>query len=143
MGFLIRALIAALGLWLATRWVSGITVDDAGTLVLAGLLLGLVNAIVRPIAILITIPITIVTLGFFLLVINAAMLALVAALLPGLHIAGFGAALLGALLTLGLDDLSRTSLYTGISINAFTAMLGMPIACFLLSKFRGRGWSHE
>jgi len=56
MGFLIRALIAALGLWLATRWVSGITVDDAGTLVLAGLLLGLVNAIVRPIAILITIP---------------------------------------------------------------------------------------
>ena len=75
MGFLIRALIAALGLWLATRWVSGITVDDAGTLVLAGLLLGVVNAIVRPIAILITFPITIVTLGFFLLVINAAMLA--------------------------------------------------------------------
>jgi putative membrane protein len=98
MGFLIRALIAALGLWLATRWVSGITVDDAGTLVLAGLLLGVVNAIVRPIAIVLTFPITIVTLGFFLLVINAAMLALVAALLPGLHIAGFGAALLGALI---------------------------------------------
>jgi putative membrane protein len=98
MGFLIRALIAALGLWLATRWVSGITVDDAGTLVLAGLLLGVVNAIVRPIAIVLTFPITIVTLGFFLLVINAGMLALVAAFLPGLHIAGFGAALLGALI---------------------------------------------
>ncbi|HSY07407.1 MAG TPA: phage holin family protein [Steroidobacteraceae bacterium] len=98
MGFLIRALIAALGLWLATRWVSGIRVDDAGTLVLAGLLLGVVNAIVRPIAIVLTFPITLVTLGLFLLVINAAMLALVAALLPGMRIAGFGAALLGALI---------------------------------------------
>ena len=98
MGFLIRALIAALGLWLATRWVAGITVDDAGTLILAGFLLGVMNAIVRPIAIVLTFPITIVTLGFFLLVINAAMLALVAAFLPGLHIAGFGAALLGALI---------------------------------------------
>jgi putative membrane protein len=98
MGFLIRALIAAVGLWLATSWVSGITVDDVRTLVLAGLLLGVVNAIVRPIAIVLTFPITIVTLGFFLLVINAAMLALVAELLPGLHIAGFRAALLGALI---------------------------------------------
>jgi putative membrane protein len=98
MGFLIRALIAALGLWLATLLVSGITVDDARTLILAGLLLGIVNAIVRPIAIVLTFPITIVTLGLFLLVINAAMLALVAWLLSGLHIASFGAALLGALI---------------------------------------------
>jgi putative membrane protein len=98
MGFLIRALIAALGLWLATLLVSGITVDDARTLILAGLLLGIVNAIVRPIAIVLTFPITIVTLGLFLLVINAAMLALVARLLSGLHIASFGAALLGALI---------------------------------------------
>jgi putative membrane protein len=57
-----------------------------------------VNAIVRPIAVVLTFPITIVTLGLFLLVINAAMLALVAALLPGLHVAGFRAALLGALI---------------------------------------------
>jgi putative membrane protein len=98
MGFLIRALIAAVGLWLATRWVAGITVDDGGTLLLAGLLLGLVNAIVRPIAVVLTFPITILTLGIFLLVINAAMLGLVAALLPGLHIASFGAALLGAII---------------------------------------------
>jgi putative membrane protein len=98
MGFLIRALIAAFGLWLATRLVAGITVDDVRTLLLAGLLLGIVNAIVRPIAIVLTFPITIVTLGVFLLVINAAMLALVAALLPGLHIASFGAALFGALI---------------------------------------------
>jgi putative membrane protein len=87
-GFIFRALIAALGLWLATLWVSGIRIDDATTLVLAGVLLGVVNAIVRPIAVVLTFPITIVTLGFFLLVVNTAMVALVAALLPGFHIPG-------------------------------------------------------
>ncbi len=96
-GFVLRAVIAAFGLWLASRWVQGVSIDDAQTLLLAGLLLGVVNAIVRPIAVLLTFPITLVTLGFFLLVINAAMLALVAWLLPGFHIAGFGAALLSAI----------------------------------------------
>jgi putative membrane protein len=97
-GFVIRAFIAAIGLWVATRWVSGITADDLGTLLLAGLLLGIVNAIVRPIAVILTFPITIITLGLFLLVINAAMLGLVAWLLPGLHVDGFRAALLGSLI---------------------------------------------
>jgi putative membrane protein len=97
-GFVIRALIAAIGLWLATRWVSGITADDVGTLLLAGLLLGIVNAIVRPIAVILTFPITIITLGLFLLVINAAMLGLVAWLLPGLHVDGFRAAFLGSII---------------------------------------------
>lgn len=87
-GFVLRALISAIGLWIATRWVSGIRIDDALTLVLAGGLLGIMNAIVRPIAIVLTLPITIVTLGFFLLVVNAGMVALVAALLPGFHIDG-------------------------------------------------------
>jgi putative membrane protein len=87
-GFILRALITALGLWVATRLVSGIRIDDAGTLILAGLLLGVVNAIVRPIAIILTLPITIMTLGFFLLVINTAMVGLVAAILPGFHIFG-------------------------------------------------------
>jgi putative membrane protein len=87
-GFILRALITAVGLWVATRWVTGIRIDDPGTLVLAGLLLGVVNAIVRPIAIVLTFPITIVTLGFFLLVVNTAMVALVAAMLPGFHITG-------------------------------------------------------
>jgi putative membrane protein len=91
-GFVLRALISALGLWIATRWLSGIRIDDATTLVLAGLLLGIVNAIVRPIIILLTLPITILTLGFFLLVVNAGMVAFVAWLLPGFTISGFGAA---------------------------------------------------
>jgi putative membrane protein len=98
-GFLLRALITAIGLWIATRWVSGIQIDDAGTLILAGALLGVMNAIVRPIAILLTLPITILTLGLFLLVVNAGMVALVASLLPGFHIPGgfwsaFGTALI-------------------------------------------------
>ena len=98
-GFILRAVISALGLWIATRWVSGIRIDDAGTLILAGLLLGVVNAIVRPIVILLTLPITIVTLGFFLLVVNAGMVGLVAWLLPGFHInGGFWPALLTALI---------------------------------------------
>lgn len=96
-GFVLRAVIAAFGLWLASTWIDGVQVDSAGTLLLAGLLLGVVNAIVRPVAIVLTFPITIVTLGLFLLVVNAGMLALVAWTLPGFDIASFGAALLAAL----------------------------------------------
>jgi len=97
-GFIFRAVIAALGLWLATRWVNGIFIDTPGTLVLGGLLLGVVNAVVRPIAIILTLPFTILTIGFFLLVINAGMLWLVAAMLPGFHVNGFWAAFLAALI---------------------------------------------
>ena len=92
MGFLVRALIVAMGLWLATSWVPGVNIDTPSTLILAGVLLGVVNSIVRPIAIILTLPMTILTLGLFLLVINAGMVALVAWILPGLHVASFGAA---------------------------------------------------
>jgi putative membrane protein len=67
-------------------------------LLLAGILLGVVNSIIRPIAIVLTLPMTIVTLGLFLLVINAGMVALVAWMLPGMHVAGFGSAFWTALL---------------------------------------------
>jgi len=96
-GFIFRAVIAALGLWLATRWVSGIYIDSPGTLILAGVLLGLVNAVVRPIAVILTFPFTIVTLGLFLLVVNGAMLGIVALVLPGFHINGFWTAVLASL----------------------------------------------
>jgi putative membrane protein len=98
LGFLFRAVIVALGLWLATRWVPGVTIDSPSTLILAGILLGVVNSIVRPIAILLTLPMTILTLGLFLLVINGAMVALVAWMLKGMHVASFGAAFLTALI---------------------------------------------
>jgi putative membrane protein len=98
LAFLVRAVIVALGLWLATIWVHGISIDTPATLILAGALLGIVNSVVRPIAILLTLPMAIVTLGFFLLVINAGMVALVAWMLPGMHVAGFWAAFWTALL---------------------------------------------
>jgi putative membrane protein len=97
-GFVFRAVIAALGLWVATRWVEGIRIDDATTLVLAGALLGVVNAFVRPVMIVLTFPITLATLGLFLLVVNAAMLGLVALLLPGFTIAGFWSAFFAAII---------------------------------------------
>lgn len=97
-GFLLRALITAIGLWLATVWVAGVHINNATTLILAGVLLGVVNAVVRPIAFILTLPITILTLGLFLLVLNAAMVALVAAMLPGFQLANFRAALLTALI---------------------------------------------
>lgn len=96
-GFLIRLAISAFGLWLADRLLAGIGIDDTGTLIVAALLYGIVNAVVRPLAILFTLPITVLTLGLFLLVVNAAMFGLVAALLDGFHVAGFGAALLGSI----------------------------------------------
>jgi putative membrane protein len=97
-GFLFRAVIAALGLWLATRWVNGIYIDTPATLILAGVLLGVVNAVVRPIAVILTFPFTILTIGLFLLVVNAAMLGLVALVLPGFHMNGFWTAFLAALI---------------------------------------------
>ena len=93
-GFLLRAVITAIGLWIASVWVPGVHIDTLGTLILAGILLGVVNAIVRPIAFILTLPITILTLGLFLLVLNAAMVAFVAWMLPGFHIPNFAAALL-------------------------------------------------
>ncbi len=98
LGFLIRAALVALGLWLATRWVSGVYIDSPSTLVLAGLLLGIVNSVIRPIAIVLTLPMTILTLGLFLLVINAGMVGLVAWMLPGMHLAGFWPAFWAAVL---------------------------------------------
>ena len=97
-GFILRAVIAAFGLWMATLWIDGVRIDTPTTLLLAAALLGVVNAFVRPIAIVLTFPITIVTLGLFLLVVNAGMVALVAWMLPGFHLAGFGSALLTAVL---------------------------------------------
>lgn len=96
-GFLVRLLIAALGLWLAQALVPGVEIHGAGTLFVAALLLGFVNAVVRPILVFLTFPITIVTLGLFLWVINALMLELVAHLLAGFTLHGFGSAMLGAL----------------------------------------------
>ena len=98
-GFILRGLVAALGLWASTEiFKGGIVIDTPWTLIFAGLLLGVVNAIVRPIAVVLALPALLLTVGLFLLVINAAMLGLVAAMLPGFKIAGFWTAVGGALI---------------------------------------------
>lgn len=96
-GFIVRLLIVALGLWLASELVPGIEVRGVGTLLGAALLLGIVNAVVRPVLIILTLPATILTLGLFLLVINAALLGFVAWLFDNFTVSGFWAALFGSI----------------------------------------------
>lgn len=86
--------LSAAGLGLADYLLDGVRFDHFSTLFWAALCLGLANTFVRPVLVLLTLPITVLSLGFFLLVINAAILGLVAALLPGFHIDGFWSALL-------------------------------------------------
>jgi putative membrane protein len=97
--FIIRALFAALGLWLAARFVPGVHVRDAATVVFAALLLGFVNAFIRPVVIVLTLPLTLVTLGLFILVVNALMILLVAGFLPGFEVHGLLAGVLAAIVT--------------------------------------------
>ncbi len=96
-GFVLRLLISSLGLWIAAALVSGMEIRGVAPLLAAAFLLGLVNALVRPIVVLLTFPFTIVTLGLFLLVVNAAMLAFVAAMLEGFVLRGFWPALFGSI----------------------------------------------
>ncbi len=91
-------LIAMLGLFLASKLIPGVSIHGTGTFILAAILLGIVNAVVRPIAFILTLPLTIVTLGLFLLIVNAAMFGLVAALLDNFSVSGFWAALFGAII---------------------------------------------
>jgi putative membrane protein len=98
MSFLVHLVVTAVLLTLVARIVRDIHVDGAGAALLAALVLGVVNAIVRPLMILLTLPLTIVTLGLFLLVVNALMLQLVAAVVPGFRVRGFAPAFWGALL---------------------------------------------
>lgn len=96
--FLFRALIAAAGLWLAEAWLEGISFDSGTWLLASAIVLGVINGFVRPLVVILTLPITIITLGFFVLILNGAMLALAAWLLPGFHVTDFWAAFWGALI---------------------------------------------
>jgi putative membrane protein len=97
-GILIRTLISMLGLFLASRLIPGVSIEGTGNFILAAFLLGLVNAIVRPLVFVMTLPLTIVTLGLFIFVLNAAMFGLVAAMLDSFQVAGFWSAFFGAII---------------------------------------------
>jgi len=95
---LVRVLLTALLLVLIANFVPGIRINGAGPAIVGALVLALVNTFVRPFLILLTLPLTIVTLGLFLFVINAVMLMLTARLVRGFIVESFGSALLGSLL---------------------------------------------
>ena len=98
MGFIVRVVGYTLALVLAAHVVPGIRLDSLMSALGSGLLLGLVNAIVRPILVVVTFPITLLTLGLFLLVLNAFCLWLVSVFVAGFYVAGFWPAFWGALL---------------------------------------------
>lgn len=81
--------VTSLSLWVASYVFKGIQFADTSSLIISALLLGLANAIIRPLLVIITLPLTLLTLGFFLLVINALMLLLVSSLVRGFKISGF------------------------------------------------------
>jgi putative membrane protein len=95
--FLLHWVITSLSLWAASYVFDGIKFTNTGALVIAALLLGFANAIVRPVLIFLTLPLTLVTLGFFLLVINALMIMLVSALVRGFTVSGFWTAFFAAI----------------------------------------------
>lgn len=97
-GFFIRLLITALGLWVADQLLPGIVITGTGSLIVSALLLGLVNAVIRPIILILTLPLTILTLGLFVLIVNGISLGIAAWLVPGFHIAGIWSATLGAII---------------------------------------------
>ena len=97
-GIVLRTLIIMLGLYLASALIPGVHIVGTGSMIIAALLLCMVNAIIRPIAFVLTLPITVVTLGLFLLVLNAAMFGLVAAMLDGFVVDGFWSAIFGAII---------------------------------------------
>jgi putative membrane protein len=96
-GFLFRLLITALGLWLAAKIVPGVASKGWGGLLAAALVLGIVNAVIRPVILVLTLPLTVLTLGLFILVVNGISLYLVAWLVPGFSLSGLGAAILASI----------------------------------------------
>jgi putative membrane protein len=119
MGFVIRVLVNAGAILLAAHLVSGVQVSSLTTALVAGLVLGLINAVVRPVLVVLTLPFTLLTLGLFLLVLNAFCLWLASVFVSGFAVQGFWAAFVGALivsvvswvLTAFLSDSGRLAYY--------------------------------
>lgn len=120
-GFLLRAAIAALGLWVASEILNGLVFESPAKLIVAALMLGVVNAFVRPLAFILTLPLTVLTLGFFLLVLNAGMVALVAWIVPGFEISGFWTAVGAALIVSLVSWAASSAIGSTGRIEIFTA----------------------
>lgn len=96
-GIILRTIITGLGIWLATYLVPGVSATSTAALIWAAIALGLINAFVRPVLLLLTLPFTIVTLGLFLLILNAGMLNLAGWFVDGFQVIGFWSAVFGAI----------------------------------------------
>jgi len=96
-GILLRMAITGLGIWLATVLVPGVSAQSTGSLVWAAVALGLINAVIRPVLVVLTLPVTVLTLGLFLLILNAAMLNLAGWLVDGFDVVGFWSSVFGAI----------------------------------------------
>jgi putative membrane protein len=119
---LIAWLATAIGLGFATLIVSGIKAKNFLAFILAATVLGLINAFIRPALWLLTAPLSVVTFGLFALVINALMIMLAAALVPGFEVKSFGSAFLGAIIMaiIGVIGFISISLLTGADINWYS-----------------------
>jgi putative membrane protein len=98
MKIIVRWLLLAAALLLVAHLYPGVSVQSFGSAMIAALVLGLLNTLLRPILVLLTLPVTVVTLGLFLFVINALMFWAAANVLDGLTVTGFSAALIGSLI---------------------------------------------
>lgn len=97
MRFLLRLLLNGVAVFLAAQLIPGIGVASPGAALAAGIVLGLVNAVIRPILVVLTLPVTLLTLGLFIFIVNATCLSLAAWFVPGFTISGFWAAVFGAI----------------------------------------------
>ncbi len=98
MGFIIKVLITAVAVYVAAYLLPGVTISDAKTTIIVALVLALLNTFIKPILVILTIPITLITLGLFLLIINALMVKWTASLVDGFQVAGWWPALLVSLI---------------------------------------------
>lgn len=98
MVFILRTIVITLAILLTAELLPGIEVDNFTSALIAAFLLGVVNAVIKPVAVILTLPITVLTLGLFYLVINALFFIMVASLVSGFEVHSFGAAFLGSLI---------------------------------------------
>ena len=110
MKLIVKWLLSAAALLVVTYLYGGVTVNGFGTALLASFVIGLLNTVVRPMLVLLTLPVTLVTLGLFLFVINALMFWAASGLLEGFHVSGFAAALIGSLIYSALGVVIESAL---------------------------------
>ena len=110
--FLMRWLATTIAVAVAERLLANMHADGWLSLIIAALLLGIINAIIRPIMLLLSLPFILVTLGFFILVVNALMLWIVGVIVPGFHVDGFWTAFLGSII-IGIVNWALSAVFKG------------------------------